>query len=321
VVGPFDIGTVVVREAFQIDPETAEVFIDATGSDPIPHIIQGIPVHLRDINVYTDRPEFVLNPTSCKQTSTASTVLGSGLDFGSEADDRPVTVSTSFQAVNCAKLPFKPKLSLRLIGGTKRGAHPKLVANLKMNGIGEAAISKAQVTLPHSEFLENAHIKTICTRVQFNAGAGNGAQCPAGSIYGHAKAVTPILAEPLEGPIFLRSSEHQLPDLVAAFHNSEINVDLVGRIDSVKGGGIRNTFEAVPDAPVSSATFVFQGQTKGLLVNSTDLCKGVHRAEADFTGHSGKVHDAKPALQVKCVKGRKGVGGRRRGRQSPANRQ
>ncbi len=119
-VGPFDIGTVVVREALKIDPETAEAFIDATGSDPIPHIVKGIPVHLRDIRAYVDRPNFVLNPTDCTRTSTASTVLGSGLDFGSEADDRPITVSTPYQAADCAALPFKPKLGLKLIGGTKR---------------------------------------------------------------------------------------------------------------------------------------------------------------------------------------------------------
>ena len=104
----------VVREALKIDPETAEVFIDATGSDPIPHIIKGVPVHLRDISAYVDKPSFVLNPTNCKRTSTASTVLGAGLDFGSDADDRPVTVSTPFQAADCAALPFKPKLALRL---------------------------------------------------------------------------------------------------------------------------------------------------------------------------------------------------------------
>ena len=46
-VGPFDLGTVVVRQALKINPETAEVFIDATGSDPIPHIIQGISRHTR----------------------------------------------------------------------------------------------------------------------------------------------------------------------------------------------------------------------------------------------------------------------------------
>jgi hypothetical protein len=312
VVGPFDIGTVVIREGFKIDPETAEVFIDSRGSDPIPHIIKGIPVHLRDIRAYVDRPQFVLNPTDCTKTSTASTLLGSGLDFGSEADDRPVTVSTPFQAADCASLPFDPKLGLRLIGKTNRGAHPAFRATLKMNGIGEAGIARAQVTLPRSEFIENAHFNTICTRAQFKAGAGNGAQCPAGSIYGKATAITPILGEPLSGPVFLRSSEHQLPDLVVALHNAQVDFDLVGRVDSVNGG-IRNTFEAAPDAPVSSFVLEMQGGKKGLFVNSTNLCKGTHRAKADFTGQNGKVSKTKPALKVRC-------GPRKRTARSPSRR-
>jgi hypothetical protein len=305
-VGPFDLGTVVVREAFKINPETAEVFLDATGSDPIPHIIKGIPVHLRDIRAYTDRPNFVLNPTSCKRTSTASTLLGSGLDFGSEADDRPVTVSTPFQAADCAALPFKPRLSLQLKGGTKRGAHPALKATLNMNGIGEAGIAEAQVILPKSEFIENAHFNTICTRVQFKQGIHPGEKCPAGSIYGSVSARTPLLDEPLTGPIFLRSSEHQLPDVVAAVHNGQIDVTLVGRVDSVKGR-LRSTFETTPDAPVTSATFSFQGAKKGLFVNSTDLCKGSHKAEANFTGQNGKEWDIKPEVKATgCGKARKG---------------
>jgi hypothetical protein len=304
-VGPFDLGTVVVRDALRIDPETAEVFADGTHSDPLPHLIQGIPVRLREIRAYVDRPEFVLNPTSCNPTATALTVLGTGLDLGSEADDRPVTVSDRFQASGCSALPFRPKLGLRLIGRTSRGAHPKFKAHLKMNGIGEAGIARAQVTLPHSEFIENAHFNTICTRVQFNEGVTPGEKCPAGSIYGRAKAVTPILSEPLKGPVFLRSSQHELPDLVVALHNREVDFDLVGRVDSVKGGGIRNTFETSPDAPVSSFDLEMEGGKKGLFVNSTNLCKGVHRAKADFTGQNGKVFSDTPELRVKC-------GGKRR---------
>ncbi len=308
IVGPFDIGTVVIREALKIDPETAEAFIDATGSDPIPHIIKGIPVHLRDIRAYVDKPNFTLNPTDCSRTSTASTVLGSGLDFGSEADDRPITVSTPYQAADCAALPFAPKLGLRLKGGTRRGAHPAFSARLAMNGIGEAGIARAEVTLPKSEFIENAHFNTICTKVQFKAGAGNGTQCPAGSIYGKARALTPILGEALTGPVFLRSSEHQLPDLVVALHNSQVDFDLVGHVDSVKGR-LRNTFEAAPDAPVSSFVLEMKGGSKGLFVNSTNLCKGTHKAEANFTGQNGKSYDTKPALKVNCAgKAKKGKG-------------
>lgn len=296
-VGPFDLGTVVVQFALKVNPETAEVFVDATGSDPIPHIIQGIPIHLRDIRAYNDRPNFVLNPTNCTRTSTASTLLGAGLDFASALDDNPVTVSTPFQAADCAALPFKPKLRINLKGGTRRGANPALRAVLTAKP-GEANIASTVVTLPHSAFLDQSHIRTVCTRVQFRAEA-----CPAGSIYGHARATTPLLDEPLEGPVFLRSSENPLPDLVAHIKNGRITVDLVGRIDSVDGG-IRSSFESVPDAPVTKFTLNMQGGKKGLIVNSTNICTNRQRANIEMDGQNGKSYDTRPRLGVKCKKGK-----------------
>jgi hypothetical protein len=309
--GPFDLGTVVVRYALKINPETAEVFVDATGSDPIPHIIAGIPVRLRDIRAYVDRPDFVLNPTNCAPTSTASTVLGSGLDFVSPGDDNPFVATSPFQAADCASLGYKPKLSLRLRGSTKRAGNPALRAVLVPRP-GDANSASISVALPHSEFLEQGHIRTICTRVQFNAGAGNGAQCPAGSIYGHAKAWTPILAEPLEGPIFLRSSEHPLPDLVLALHGL-IDFNAVGRIDSVNGG-IRNTFDLVPDAPISKVVVDLQGGEKSLLANSRNLCRSTNRATVKFKGQNGKTNQTRPLLKVNCKGKGKHKGSRRHAR-------
>ncbi len=303
VVGPFDIGTVVIRQALEINPETAEVFIDSTGSDPIPHIIQGIPVHLRDIRAYVDKPDFVLNPTDCTRTSTASTVLGSGLDFVSQADDNPFTATSPFQAADCAALPFKPQLTMRLIGGTKRGAFPKFRAHLAMNGIGEAGIQGAQVVLPESAFIEQGHFQTICTRPQFKAGAGNGSECPAGSVYGKATAITPILSEPLTGPVLLRANggERDLPDLVVALRNSQVDFNLVGFVDSVNGR-LRNTFASAPDAPVTSFDIELAGGQKGLFVNSRNLCKRKYRADVTFTGQNGKTYTSKPVLKAKCKK-------------------
>jgi hypothetical protein len=310
-VGPFDLGTVVVREALKVNSETAEVFVDATGSDPIPHIVDGIPTHLRDIRIYVDRPEFVLNPTGCERTSTASTVLGSGLDFVSEADDNPVTVSSPFQAADCAALGFKPKLTLALKGGTKRSQVPALKATLTARK-GDANIARSEVILPHSEFLEQNHLGSTCTRVQYNEGAGHGAGCPANSLIGRARAVTPILSEPLEGMVYLRSngSERKLPDLVAALKSQEINIDLVGFIDSVREKNskgetiskIRNRFQAVPDAPVEKFTLELYGGKKGLLVNSTNLCQGKHNAKVNFTAHNGRIEEFISALKTSCPK-------------------
>src|SRR5262249_15518068 len=148
---------------------------------------------------------------------------------------------------------------------------------------GDANIAYTSVALPHSEFLDQAHIKTVCTRVQFAAKA-----CPSGSVYGYATAKTPLFDEPLSGPVYLRSSSHQLPDLAVALKGPEtrpVEVVLDGRIDSVDGG-IRNTFEFVPDAPVTEFTLTMQGGKKGLLHNSTNLCSQTNRATAKFTGQN-----------------------------------
>jgi hypothetical protein len=298
-VGPFDLGTVVVREGFKVNPDTGEVFIDAAGSDPIPHIIDGIPIHVRDLRIYIDRNEFVLNPTDCDATSTAATVLGSGANFASPADDNPVTVGVPFQAVNCTALQFKPNLKLSLTGATHHGGHPALHALLTA-APGEANIQETAVTLPRSEFLENANIRTVCTRAQFNATPTPGEGCPADSIYGHASAVTPILDEPLSGPVILRSNpERALPDLVAALHSGKISINLAGRVDSVNGG-IRTTFEEVPDAPVTRFELNMEGGRKSLIVNSADACKGKHKATVLTTGHNGAVYDTHPVLQAQC---------------------
>lgn len=300
-VGPFDLGAIVIRQALRIDPTTAEVTSDGS-SDPIPRILHGIVVHARDVRVLVDREAFVRNPTGCEKRSAVATVLSSA---GATA-----TPTSPFQAAGCAGLGFKPKLSIRLIGGTTRTATPRLKAVLTARA-GDANIGRAQVTLPPSEFLEQNHIRTVCTRVQFNAGEGNGAQCPKGSVYGRAKAISPLLDEPLSGPVFLRSSEHELPDMVAALHSAKVDIDLVGRIDSTKQGGIRSTFEGVPDAPVSRFVLQMQGGRKGLIVNSEDICRARHRAKAAFTGQNGRLRVFRPVVRTSCGGGgKKGKGGK-----------
>jgi hypothetical protein len=297
VAGPFDVGTVVTREALTLNPETAEVEVDGSASDPIPHILKGIPLKLRDLRVYVDRERFILNPTSCDPSSARATLFGSFLDVFSPADDVPVALSTRYQAANCLNLPFKPRLSLRLKGGSKRGAHPALRAVLRARP-GDANIGSATVTLPRSAFLEQAHIRTICTRVQFAA-----ENCPAASIYGHARATTPLLDEPIEGPVYLRSSGHKLPDLVAALHGL-VDVNVVGRIDSFRGG-LRSSFVSVPDAPVTKFVLTMQGGRKGLVVNSRNLCDGVNRARVRFVGQNGRPFGARPVVRPTCGKPRK----------------
>jgi hypothetical protein len=282
--GPYDLGTVVVRSALRVDPETTRI---TAVSDPIPQILQGIPLDVRSIQLKLDKPDFTLNPTSCDPFAVTGQLISTL--------DQSAALQNSFQVAECGRLAFKPKLSLRLKGGTRRGDHPTLRAVLtKAPG---ANIAKASVALPHSEFLDQAHIGTVCTRVQFAAGA-----CPKASIYGKARAITPLLDHPLEGLVYLRSSNNPLPDLVADL-NGQIHVVLDGRIDSIRGG-IRTTFEAVPDAAVSKFVLEMSGGKKGLLVNSRNICKSVNRANVLFDAQNGKTADSRPELKNDCRKGK-----------------
>ena len=69
-VGPFDLGVIVIRSAIRIDPLTAQASIDSSGTDPIPHIVKGIPIHLRDVRVYIDRPQFTDQPHQLRRRET-----------------------------------------------------------------------------------------------------------------------------------------------------------------------------------------------------------------------------------------------------------
>jgi hypothetical protein len=306
VVGPYDLGVIVVRSSIDVNRETAQVDVR---TDPFPQIFQGIPVRIRDIRVNIDRPETTLNPTNCSPMAVMARVTGTGGDVASTADDTAVDLKSRFQAANCADLGFKPKLTFRLKGGTHRGDFPALQATLRARP-GDANLARTAVTLPHAEFLEQAHIATVCTRVQFNQDA-----CPAGSVYGHASAVSPLFDKPLEGPVYLRSNggERLLPDLVAKLEG-EVEVVLQGYIDTAhrklpngeSTAEIRNTFNVIPDAPVTRFSLRMKGGAKGLLVNSRDLCPRPAHAFVKMVGQNGKISETKPLLRASCRRPRAG---------------
>ena len=292
--GPYDLGTVVSRVAAHLDPESARITAIA---DPIPQILKGIPLDVRQIDVSLDRPGFTLNPTNCDPlafTGTVSSVLG-----------KSAALSDRYQLGECGALGFKPKLSLALKGATRRTGNPRLIADLTYPKGTYANISRAQVKLPKAAFLDNSHIRTLCTRVQFAAET-----CPAASVYGKATATSPLVDYTLSGPVYLRSSDNLLPDLVADLHgpaSQPVRFALVGRTDSV-GGALRNTFETVPDVPASHFHLELFGGKRGLVELSRNLCKGTYRAAVKLDAHNGKTHDTTPAIANSCKakKGRRG---------------
>jgi hypothetical protein len=287
--GPYDLGTVVVRNALRVDPTTAQV---ESVSDPLPTIVYGVPLAIREVRVNLDRAGFALNPTNCEPLAVRGLI--------SSIEGMSALVSSRYQVGECGALGFGPQLALSLDGGTRRGQNPALTAVLRAPR-GQANIAKTSVLLPKSEFIDNAHIDNPCTRVQFDANA-----CPKKSILGIARAYTPLLDKPLEGPVYFRSNggDRELPDLVADLRG-QIHVTLVGFIDAVVKKGtessrIRTRFQNIPDAPVSKFVLKLKGGDSGLFENSRNLCKHPGRADVRMDAQNGKLRDFVAPVTSKC---------------------
>lgn len=281
--GPFDLGLVVNRAAIQVAPETGLATIV---TDPLPQLLEGVPVTYRTIHVTVDRKNFTINPTSCAPKTIRAAVTAANGAVAEPTD--------GFQATGCAKLAYKPKLKLSFSGGMRRTGNPTVKAVLTQKP-HQANTKAAIVLLPKSEFIDNAHISNPCTRVQFAAEA-----CPPKSILGTVTAKTPLLEKPLKGKVYFRSNggDRELPDIVADLRGS-IHVTLVGFIDSVRGR-VRTRFLSVPDAPVTKFKMNLFGGSRGLIENSRNLCVLQPRAELRLKAHNGRSSVAKPHIALSC---------------------
>ena len=237
------------------------------------------------IQVNLDRPNFTLNPTNCAPFNVDATLTG---EQGTAA-----SIQAPFQVANCRDLDYAPKLSLSLKGGLNRLGHPAIKAVLKTKP-GESNSRRVSVTLPDGQLLDNAHIGTVCTRVQFAAGS-----CPEQSRLGTATAWSPLLDAPVQGAVYLRSSSNRLPDLVADL-KGQVDVELSARIDAASGGRLRANFSSIPDVPVEKFVMNLQGGKKGLLQNSRPLCGKQKKANVDMTGQNGLVTHTKVPLRYSC---------------------
>jgi hypothetical protein len=280
--GPYDLGNVLVRTAIDVDPDNAQV---TAVTDTLPQILEGVPLRTRKVELNLDRPNFALNPTNCGAMAIQSTIRG---------DEGAVSSTTNhFQVANCTQLNYGPRLSLNLSGGVKRRGHPAIRAAFSA-GPGEANSRSVTVTLPRGELLDNAHLRSVCTRVDFAKDA-----CGVDSQIGEGEVISPLLDQPLKGQIYLRSNpERKLPDIAVAL-KGQIDVTLTGRVSSVKGR-LRVAFDSLPDAPISTAVLDFEGGAKGLLQNSESLCGARKRAVAQMEGQNGATRAAKPLLRTTC---------------------
>lgn len=252
--GPFDLDEgghpVVVRAKVEVDPHTAQVTVV---SDPMPTILQGVPLDVRSIDVLVDRPGFIFNPTSCDPASVTGTI---GSSEGANAG-----VSSRFQAADCASLPFHPSFEVSTEGRTSKADGASLTVKVG-NSAGSANMREVHVSLPKQLPSRLETLKLACVDRVFEA---NPAACPAASAVGTATAVTPILAHSISGPAYLVShGGAEFPDLEIVLQGEGVTLVLDGKTD-IKKNITTSTFNTVPDAPVSSFELTLPEGTHSVL--------------------------------------------------------
>jgi hypothetical protein len=296
IAGPFDLGTVVVRQAIHVDPEDAHLTVV---SDPLPTILEGVPIRLRTIDLAIDRPEFVYNPTSCGDKQAGASLRSTrGATAGRNAGLR-------FDA--CETLPFAPKMSMRLTKPRQMapGKHPGLVARVTQ-AKRQANIGRAQVRLPLSLALDPLNTRKVC-----GYEAGLGADCPRGTRIGSATAVSPALNKPLKGPVYLvqgirihpvtGARIRTLPSLLAKLRG-EVRINVRGTTD-VEKLRLVSTFERVPDAPISRFELRIAGGRRGILAvtgRRRGICQRSRTSHVRLTGHNGKQATSRVKMAAPC---------------------
>jgi hypothetical protein len=245
-------------------------------------------------------------------------------------------VSSPFAVTGCANLGFKPSVVASVVGKASKadGAslHVKLVpphegpqstGTANASGTGstsgstsgtpgntsvaqteESNIASVKVELPKQLPSRLTTLQKACTSAQFDS---NPAGCPSASVVASAKAITPILPVPLEGPAYFVSHGNEaFPQLILVLQGYGITIDLVGDTFISKAGITSSTFASVPDAPVSSFELTLpEGKYSALAANlpngAHDFCGQKLTMPTELTGQNGAViHQSTPITVTGC---------------------
>ncbi len=301
VAGPFNLGTEIVRAKIEVDPHTSQLTITTTA---FPRTVKGIPTDIREIDAVIDKPEFMFNPTNCNPTSFS----GTATSF--EGATAPLT--SHFQVGSCQALKFAPNFKVSTSGKTSRADGASLTAKIvyPVGNLGDnqassqSNIKAVKVDLPKQLPSRLTTLQKACPAKVFEA---NPAGCPADSIVGHGKAITPLLPVPVEGPAyFVSHAGEEFPNLIVVLQGDNVTVDLVGdTFINTKTNITSSTFKEVPDVPIQSFELNLPQGPYSALAANTNLCKvkGGLKMPTAFTGQNNAViHQTTPIAVTGCAK-------------------
>jgi Ca2+-binding RTX toxin-like protein len=242
-------------------------------------------IHI-DTTSLTLNASFMTNPTSCKPAPTQ--IIATSYEGNTAAATPP----PSFTPTNCAGEAYHPNLGVT-IDMSKDAAHilnPDLTTDVTQ-GINEANSKRVEAILPSTVQANNEALNHQCTASSFPLDPSLPQGCPANTQVGTAVARTPLLSQPLQGPVYLIQNVGLLPKVgldlkgplpARIIGNATPTADL--RLDNVFG----DTPPGLPDVPLSSFRLTFGGGPGGLIVATEGVCKGPSQYNAVFDSFGGQ---------------------------------
>jgi hypothetical protein len=299
VAGPFvlDEGApVITRAKIEIDPITAAVTVTTTGE--IPHILDGVPLDIKHIDVTVNRPGFAINPTSCDPMAVTGTITG--------LEGTPSPVSDPFQLANCGNLKFGPQVAITTgaHSSKKDGASLDFKISYPGGSLGsESWVKEAKFVIPKQLPAELKTIQQACLAATFEA---NPANCPTHSKIGEAVVHTQLLPEPLKGPVYFVSyGAAKFPDAVILLSGDNVHIRLTGET-YIHNGITSATFPSTPDVPFESVevdlpTGEYSEFGTNLGLGKYDFCGQQLKVPTEFKAQNGaEIHEETPVSVTGC---------------------
>jgi len=275
-VGPIDLGTAVVLAKMTVRDDLG---IDVT-TGAMPTIVGGVPLFVRSMTLRLDREGFLFNASSCTEQAISAQI---GSIAGSS-----VTQNVAYLPTDCSAMAFAPVFSAKLGGDLKR---PSLTATM-LPREGDSTMSSMAMTLPIGLSAGRKALASTCSKADFSAGA-----CPAVSRVGTATAISPLIPDPMSGPVYIVGNPGELPGLNVMLHGL-IDIPLT-IVNSLENGQLTSTVQSIPDVPLTRFDLALDANTL-LEANVKSLCAGSRAIHAVFTGHSGSRSESSPVVDMTC---------------------
>jgi hypothetical protein len=239
---------------------------------------------------------FIRLPTSCKTHTVGFDAVA--------YDAQTASAQATFTTDNCGALPFTPELSARIkrVGAVNV---PVELSTTIAQTIDEAGLLRAQVVLPEGTGGNNEALNNKCAPDAFAAGT-----CPEASVVGAAVASSPLLSQPLSGPVTLvEPAAPGLPDIGIDLRGP-LALKLKGTLGFTPEGRNIVVFDNLPDIPIAEFTLTFAGGPTGLVSASRDVCAPPPLVfDATFLAHSGASLATTAVPTVDCSGATGGGGG------------